>query len=206
MNLVRLIARVTIGGLFVGHGTQKLFGWFDGPGLEGARQMMDKLELRPAKHHAVAAGTAETTAGTLLALGALTPLAGSLITSTMITAIRKVHGQNGLWIQQKGYEYNLVLIAAMAALVDCGPGSPSVDRALGIERKGNRWALASVALGAAGSALAIEASRRFAEPQAPAEEPTPEALPPEEPNQGATGRFSRNGNVTGRDRVGAAAA
>ncbi len=35
---------MTIGGLFVGHGMQKLRGWLGGPGLEGTRQMMDGLE------------------------------------------------------------------------------------------------------------------------------------------------------------------
>jgi putative oxidoreductase len=30
MGLFRLLARTTIGLLFVGHGTQKLFGWFGG--------------------------------------------------------------------------------------------------------------------------------------------------------------------------------
>jgi hypothetical protein len=35
MGLFRLLARTTIGLLFVGHGTQKLFGWFGGGGLEG---------------------------------------------------------------------------------------------------------------------------------------------------------------------------
>jgi putative oxidoreductase len=194
MNLGRLIARVTVGALFAGHGTQKLFGWFGGPGVEGASQMMHKLDLHPGRRNALAAGAAETTGGALLALGALTPLAGALITSTMTTAIRKVHGPNGPWIQQQGYEYNLVLITLVAALVDCGPGSPSVDRALGIEAKGNAWALASVAAGAAGSALAIEAGRRFAERQRPAEQPA-EPRPGEEPNQGATGRFSREGQT-----------
>jgi putative oxidoreductase len=183
MNLGRLIARVAIGGLVAGHGTQKLFGWFGGPGVSGASQMMGKLELHPPKRNAVAAGAAETTAGVLLALGALTPLAGALVTSTMVTAIRKVHGPNGPWIQQSGYEYNLVLIAVMAALVESGPGSPSVDRALGIEAKGSRWALAAIAAGAAGSTLAIEAGRRAAADQAAAQ-----------PNQGATGRFVREGD------------
>jgi putative oxidoreductase len=182
MNAGRLIARIAIGGLFAGHGTQKLFGWFGGPGIEGASQMMHKLELRPGRRNAVAAAAAETTAGALLVLGALTPVAGALVTSTMVTAIRKVHGANGPWNQQSGYEYNLVLIAAMAALVECGPGSPSVDRALGIEAKGNTWALASLAVGGAGSALAIEAGRRFAEELA------------EEPRQ-RTGRFSRDGTA-----------
>jgi uncharacterized membrane protein YphA (DoxX/SURF4 family) len=33
MGLFRLLARITIGLLFIGHGTQKLFGWFGGGGL-----------------------------------------------------------------------------------------------------------------------------------------------------------------------------
>jgi putative oxidoreductase len=160
MNAGRLIARLTIGGLFVGHGTQKLFGWFGGPGPEGTAEMMDKLELRPARSNAVAAGAAETAGGALLALGALTPAAGALLSGTMFTAIRKVHFQKGLWNTGGGYEYNATLIAALAALIQCGPGSLSVDRALGIERRGSGWALAAIAAGAAGSALVIEAGRQ----------------------------------------------
>ena len=56
MNVGRLAARVVIGGLFVGHGTQKLFGWFGGPGLEGTEQMMGAIDMRPTKQNAVAAG------------------------------------------------------------------------------------------------------------------------------------------------------
>ena len=97
----------------------------------------------------------------MLALGALTPLAGSLLSASMFTAIRKVHWAKGPWNTSGGYEYNLVLIAAVAALVDGGPGKPSVDAALGIDDTGARWALASIAAGAAGSALAMEAGRRF---------------------------------------------
>jgi putative oxidoreductase len=167
MNAGRLIARLTIGGLFIGHGTQKLFGWFGGPGPQGTEQMMDKLELRPARENAVLAGASETVGGTLLALGALTPLAGALLSGTMFTAIRKVHFQKGLWNTAGGYEFNLTLIAAIAALIDGGPGSPSVDRALGIDRTGTGWTLASIAAGAAGSALAIEAGAHASEEGAP---------------------------------------
>ena len=191
MNLGRLIARVTIGGLFIGHGTQKLFGWFDGPGIEGASKMMDKLELHPPRRNAMAAAVAETAGGALFALGALTPAAGALITSTMTTAIRKVHGPKGPWNTQGGYEYNLVLIAATAALVEAGPGSPSVDRALGIEAKGTGWALAALATGVAGSALAIEAAKRIREDELA-----------EQPNQGGTGRFVRNAGVPEPEAVG----
>jgi putative oxidoreductase len=163
MNAGRLIARLTIGGLFVGHGTQKLFGWFGGPGPEGAAQMMNKLELRPGRRNALAAGASETAGGCMLALGALTPVAGALLSGTMFTAIRKVHFQKGIWNTGGGYEYNLVLIAAIAGLIECGPGSPSIDQVLGIETRGSKWALAAVAAGAAGSALAIEAGRKVDE-------------------------------------------
>ena len=176
MNAGRLIARLTIGGLFVGHGTQKLFGWFDGPGPEGTAKMMDKVDLRPARSQAVAAGTAETAGGALLALGALTPVAGAVLSGAMFTAIRKVHFAKGIWNTGGGYEYNAVLIAAIAALVESGAGSPSIDRALGIERTGSKWALAAVAAGAAGSALAIEAGHTAEHSQ------TAEPEPPERSN------------------------
>jgi len=188
MNAGRLIARVAIGGLFVGHGTQKLFGWFGGPGLGGTDAMMENLELRPGRRNAVTASLAETIGGALLAIGALTPVAGSLITGTMFTAIRKVHFQRGIWNTGGGYEFNLALIAAVTALVETGPGAPSVDRALGIERKGSGWALAALAAGAAGSTLAIEAGKRFEE------EPEP------------TGRFSRErATAEEEERAGATA-
>ena len=35
MALGTLLLRLTVGGLFVGHGLQKLTGAFDGPGLDG---------------------------------------------------------------------------------------------------------------------------------------------------------------------------
>jgi putative oxidoreductase len=157
MNLGRLLARTVIGGLFVGHGTQKLFGWFGGPGLGGTGQMMDQLELRPAKRNALASGLAETVGGALVTAGAATPLGAALLNGTMFTAIRKVHLEKGPWNTGGGYEYNLVLIAAVAALVETGPGEPSVD---GDRLKGAGWALAALAAGAAGSGAAIELGQR----------------------------------------------
>jgi putative oxidoreductase len=163
MTAGRLIARLTIGGLFVGHGTQKLFGWFGGHGPDATAETMEKLELRPGRRHALAAGISETGGGALLALGALTPAAAAMLSGTMFTAIRKVHFKKGLWNTGGGYEYNLTLIAALAALVEVGPGSPSLDRRLGIGRTGSGWALASIAAGLVGSQLAIEVGRREAE-------------------------------------------
>ena len=175
MTAGRLIARLTIGGLFVGHGTQKLFGWFGGRGPDATAQTMEKLELRPGRRHALAAGVSESAGGALLAVGALTPVAAAMLSGTMFTAIRKVHFQKGLWNSGGGYEYNLTLIAALAALVEVGPGSPSLDDRFGIERTGSRWALASVAAGLAGAQLAIESGRREAEVEQEREQRTESA-------------------------------
>jgi len=180
MNAGRLIARVAIGGLFVGHGTQKLFGWFGGSGPEGTARMMEKLELHPGRRNALASGISETTGGALLALGALTPLAAAMLSGTMFTAIRKVHLPKGIWNTNGGYEYNLSLIAALAALVDGGPGAPSVDSALGIDTTGSRWALASIAAGAAGAALAIGVGRTGSEHGTEAQ-PEPHEGEPQQP-------------------------
>ena len=49
-------SRLLIGGLFIGHGTQKLFGWFGGHGPEGTGQFFESLGLRPGKQNAIAAG------------------------------------------------------------------------------------------------------------------------------------------------------
>ena len=80
-----------------------------------------------------------------------------------------MHVKNGPWSSNGGYEDDLVLIAALLALVDGGPGAWSLDRALSLDDTGPGWALATLAAGAAGSALAIEAGRREAAPPGGAE-------------------------------------
>jgi putative oxidoreductase len=169
----RLLLRAAIAAVFFEHGTQKLFGWFGGPGLGGASGMMEKLEMRPPRRHAMVAGGAETAGGALLALGALTPVATALLTGTMTTAIRKIHAPNGPWVTQGGWEYNAVLIAALTALAEHGPGRLSVDARAFPRLHGLGWALASLAGGVAGSYLATS--------------------PPlnEEPVREPTGRFER---------------
>jgi len=150
-SIGRLLLRLLVGGFFFGHGTQKLFGWFGGHGPEVTGQFFEALGLRPGKHHARAAGLSEAGGGLLIALGAFTPLAAAAITATMLTAIDRVHKDKGPWASGGGYEYNAVLIAAALALAETGPGSPSLEAALGHERKGARWALAALAGGVAGA-------------------------------------------------------
>src|SRR5215211_1120329 len=160
MSIGRLAARTVIGGLFIGHGTQKLFGWFGGPGLKGTEQMMGALDMRPTRANALAAGISETAGGALVMAGAATPLAASSLIGTMLTAIRKVHKEQGVWAAQGGWEYNAVLIAALVALIDAGPGDLSVDALLGRREWGPGWAVGGLAVGAAASTVAIALGRR----------------------------------------------
>ncbi len=160
MALGRLVLRLLIGGLFVGHGLQKLIGWFGGPGLEQTGGFFESLELRPGRRHALAAGAAEAAGGALLALGLATPLAAASLIAVMATAIRKVHLQNGVWASDGGFEYNAVLIAALTLLAETGPGRLSLDAAFGIEKRGVRWGLAALSGGAIGSATIIKLGRR----------------------------------------------
>jgi putative oxidoreductase len=168
MKLGRLLLRLTIGGFFIGHGTQKLFGWFGGHGLEGTGHFFESLGLRPGRTNALAAGAAEAGGGALLTAGLATPVAAGAITATMLTAINRVHLKNGPWVTNGGYEYNAVLIAAVIALTEVGPGPVSLDAALGHEWHGPGWALAALAGGVAGAAAAHQYVARQPQP-APAE-------------------------------------
>lgn len=164
MKIGRLLLRLIVGSLFFGHGTQKLFGWFGGHGLDATANMFDSLGMRPGSRNAVAAGLAEAGGGAGIALGLATPLSAAALTSVMLTAINRVHLKNGPWVTNGGYEYNIVLIAAVIALAEVGPGELSFDHVLGSERSGPGWALAALALGVAGAVGAHVAAESYPAP------------------------------------------
>jgi putative oxidoreductase len=184
MRIGRLLLRLAVGGFFFGHGTQKLFGWFGGNGLEGTAEGFEKLGLRPGRVHASAAGVTEAGGGSLLLLGLETPLAAAMLTATMLTAIRTVHAKNGPWASNGGYEYNVVLIAVAIALAEIGPGPLSLDALRGHERAGTRWALAALGAGAIGAVGVQQATARQAAPPAAPAQDAPPAPDGDRPEQG----------------------
>lgn len=130
IDLGLLIIRLVIGVLFIGHGAQKLFGWFGGHGLKGTGGWFESIGMKPGVTMALLAGLSELIGGILFALGLLTPLGGILIAATMFMAIIKVHGSNGVWATSNGYEYNLTLIAVAIGIALIGPGQYAVDALL----------------------------------------------------------------------------
>jgi putative oxidoreductase len=175
MKLGLTFLRVVVGALFFGHGTQKLFGWFGGHGIEATSGFFESLGLRPGRKHATAAGAAEAGGGALLALGFLTPAAAASLIGVMYTAIEKVHFKNGPWVTNGGYEYNLALIAVMVVLADLGPGHFSIDHALGLEVNGPLVALLAAGAGVAGAAVMTGGAQPPEPAPAPAETPEPAA-------------------------------
>ncbi len=173
MKLLWTFMRVTIGLLFVGHGTQKLFGWFGGGGLDATSEGFTSMGLHPGRDNAIAGGGAEALGGALLAAGLFTPVAVGSLVSVMITAVRTVHLKNGPWSSNGGYEYNLVLIAALLAIAEHGPGPVSLDAATGHDSGSVLEAAGLLALAAAGSFAVTEAGKR----RAPAADAAPEAVP-----------------------------
>lgn len=129
-----LALRLALGGVFLGHGAQKAFGTFGGPGFEGAAGFVGSMGFRPARLWAGLAVGGELAAGLLLVLGVWTPLAAVLVLATMAVAIVKVHGAKGFFNQNGGYEYNLVLIVAALAVAATGPGGFSLEHLLKLAR------------------------------------------------------------------------
>ena len=131
-ELSLLLLRLVVGGLLIGHGGQKLFGWFGGYGLAGTSMFMgNSLRLRPAKFWTAMAGLSEVGGGLLLATGFLNPLGSLAILAAMIMAIVLAHWPR-VWASDNGMEYPLVLAAAAIAIGLAGPGTLSLDALLGI--------------------------------------------------------------------------
>jgi putative oxidoreductase len=131
LSLGLLVLRLVVGLTMAGHGAQKMFGWWGGPGMKAWTEGMTRMRIRPAVPFAWLAALAELGGGLLFAFGFLSPLGTLAIISTMLVAIATVHWPNGFWNSKRGYEFNLTLIAASVAVGLAGPGTYSVDQALG---------------------------------------------------------------------------
>jgi putative oxidoreductase len=155
MQVGLLILRVVVGLLLVGHGTQKLFGWFGGHGLAGTGHFFHGLGYRPGRPMAFLAGLGEAGGGALLALGFLTPLAGAAIIGTMLNAAISVHRGKGPWASNGGWELPVTYAAVGAAAAVTGAGRYSIDNALGWNFAGNDWGLVALLLGVGTGLLTI---------------------------------------------------
>jgi putative oxidoreductase len=132
-DLCLLAVRLILAWIFIYHGARRLFGWFDGPGLDAsASYFANTAHLHPGKLFALLGGIVEFGGGIALALGLLTRLAGAAIFVDMMMAIITVTWSNGINATgtKSGYELNLAL--GFLALVPAvfGAGRLSIDAVL----------------------------------------------------------------------------
>src|SRR6266567_2821914 len=114
VNVSLLVVRVIVGVIFAAHGAQKMFGAFGGPGLAATVEMMGPMG------YPVTVG--EFFGGLGLVVGFLCRFSAASLIVIMIGAIAQVHGKNGFFLQNGGFEYNLALIGLLAAVLIAGPG------------------------------------------------------------------------------------
>lgn len=117
--------RVALGLIFFMHGSQKVLGWYGGQGLSATVQMMQQNGLPAALAYLVCLG--EFLGGLGLIFGALSRVAALGIFMIMAGAVVTVHGQHGFFMMNKGYEYNLALMAMAVAIMLGGPGKMAID-------------------------------------------------------------------------------
>jgi putative oxidoreductase len=132
MSVGLLILRLVVGLTLAIHGTQKLFGWFGGPGLTRLMQGFEKQRFKPAWFWVSLVILGEVGGGISVALGLLTPLGAAGIFGAMFMATFKSHWKNGFILSKGGYEYTLMLMAVSIAIGLMGPGSYSLDALIGI--------------------------------------------------------------------------
>src|SRR3984957_5934585 len=126
-SLALLLARISVGAVFIAHGVNHIFG---GGKIAGTSRWFESLGMRPGRLHAWLASLTELGAGGLLLLGLLTPLAGAGVIGVMAGAWIANHRGNGFFIFRpgEGWEYVMVLTLLGVVIATLGPGQWSIDR------------------------------------------------------------------------------
>lgn len=123
-----LLLRLLLATVFIFHGSQKLFGWFGGYGIEGTAGWMASIGIPMPTLSAILAASAEFFGGLVLLIGTGTRLAIIPLAFTMAVAIITVHGSAGFSNQTGGFEYPLTLGITLIALGLMGPGQFTIAR------------------------------------------------------------------------------
>ena len=132
-DIALIAVRTALAWIFIYHGSRRLFGWFDGPGIDqSAKYFANVAHLHPGELFAVLGGVTEFAGGIALAFGLASRLAGAAIFGDMMMAIITVTWANGINATggKSGYELNLALGVLALVVAFYGAGRFSLDALL----------------------------------------------------------------------------
>ena len=121
-----LPTRIALGWIFIAHGGQKLFGLWGGSGLKGFAMNLESLGMAPGMPFALMAASAEFFGGLMVLLGIFARWGALFIMGVMVVAIATVHGKNGFFMMNQGYEYNVALLGLALTILLGGSGKFSI--------------------------------------------------------------------------------
>jgi putative oxidoreductase len=126
------ILRVALGGVVLGHGLQKMFGWFGGYGIEGTMAFFASIGIPSVVGALVIAS--DFLGSLALIAGLATRVSAAAAGAVMLGAVMLVHLPNGFFMNWggaphgEGYELHVLALAMAATLVLSGGGRASLDR------------------------------------------------------------------------------
>ncbi len=165
-DIAILLVRLAVGVTFAGHGAQKLFGWWGGPGFTKWSAAITRMGVRPTWFWAALTAGVELVCGLLCIFGLLTPLASALLVAQSLYIVVRSHLPRGFWSSKGGIEFPLQLLTGSFLVVAIGPGAIALDRALGLDLDATTRVVLLV-LAVAGAFLAMAIARPQPQPAAP---------------------------------------
>jgi len=132
---VPAVQRVTLGGVVLAHGLQKALGWFGGGGISGTVEFFQNVLHLPAAL-ALLVTFSDFIGSLALIAGFMTRVAALGTGLVMVGAVATLHAKNGFFMNWfgnqpgEGYEFHLLALALVVALVRSGGGRASVDAKL----------------------------------------------------------------------------
>ena len=151
-DLGLLLLRATVGAILVAHGLQKAFGIWGGQGLDSFKNSLSDMGYQHADVLTYVAAGTQMAAGVLLVLGLFTPLAAAAALAYVINglaanvAAQHDAGYTG-FLLPGGYEYQILLTAALVAIILVGPGRYGFDAGRGWARRPFLGSFAALLLG-----------------------------------------------------------
>lgn len=153
VDLGLLVLRIALGGMFVVHGLDKMFGWFtDFGGMGAIESLLRGYGYTEPTILAWVLAVGETLGGALLVLGLFTPAAAGMVLAVLANTIA-VKGDWNVFLG--GVELELVYAAIAFALLFTGPGRASIDRNTHWCRKAPIYGIIFLVIAAGASAVTL---------------------------------------------------